>query len=370
MFHIDKHSEVPVHAQLREQIIFQISTGELSIGHPLPSVRELARRVGVHHNSVSHVYAELVHEGWLVQRRGSRLIVVQQAGHTNNDTPKNEDLDHLIDRVIRIANERGFSLQQLAKCFRERLLAEPPDHLLIIEPEKELGDLIKEELRQVIGQVPESCSIPRLQQNPGIAIGSILVTPRYLVDGLECVPSGDRVVVPITYSPAGPYIDEIKRCSRPSVIGVLSISPAFLRTATGLLAPAISSRHTFGQFLCERPTSCEAIGQLHIRRYELGELRIRQGVRSWAAGDQASEHQIAAATMPAPKSARIEESPVSAKDLGVDVLFCDSITYTAVRHPNRIPYHLVSEESLRAISDVHRTLTERRSNPTSAVKLE
>lgn len=36
----------------------------------------------------------------------------------------------------------------------------------------------------------------------------------------------------------------------------------------------------------------------------------------------------------------------------VDLLFCDSITYDAVKHPNRIKYQLLSPESLREIEAV------------------
>ena len=60
-FAINPHNEEPIHLQLREQIIFHISTGELPIGHIMPSVNELARQLKIHRNTVSHVYAELVH---------------------------------------------------------------------------------------------------------------------------------------------------------------------------------------------------------------------------------------------------------------------------------------------------------------------
>jgi len=197
--HIDKQSEAPVHHQLREQIIFLMGTGKLSIGDTLPSVRELARQLGVHHNTVSRVYADLVRGGWLVNRRGSRLAVVRRAQAKAGDTGKSESLDDLINRTIRLARERGYSLQQLGARLRDRLLEEPPDHFLIVEPEKELGELMKEEVRQAIGCFPATCSITRLQENPNVAIGAVLLAPSYLLDGLDCIPSKDRTVLPITY---------------------------------------------------------------------------------------------------------------------------------------------------------------------------
>jgi DNA-binding transcriptional regulator YhcF (GntR family) len=57
---ISKESDVPVREQLAEQIVFQIATEKLKPGQMLPSVRELARRLGIHHNTVSHAYQDLV----------------------------------------------------------------------------------------------------------------------------------------------------------------------------------------------------------------------------------------------------------------------------------------------------------------------
>src|SRR5262249_42712251 len=98
--HINKQSEVPVREQLREQIIYLLGTGKLLVGHTLPSVRELARRLKVHHNTVSHVYADLVREGWLITRRGSRVVAVQQAGSASEDEGKPASLDDVIDRMV------------------------------------------------------------------------------------------------------------------------------------------------------------------------------------------------------------------------------------------------------------------------------
>src|SRR5215813_1479728 len=73
---IDDASDVSIRDQLAEQIVFSITTGRLSAGQPLPSVRELARRLKIHHNTVSSAYQQLVRRKWVSRRRGSRLIVL------------------------------------------------------------------------------------------------------------------------------------------------------------------------------------------------------------------------------------------------------------------------------------------------------
>ena len=48
---IDNSSEVPIRHQLAEQIVFLIATNRLAAGEALPSVREMARRLKIHHNT-------------------------------------------------------------------------------------------------------------------------------------------------------------------------------------------------------------------------------------------------------------------------------------------------------------------------------
>src|ERR1700746_2525162 len=129
---LNKNSDVPLRQQLAEQIVFMITTGGLHAGEQLPSVRALARQVKVHHNTVSEAYQDLVRRRWVTRHRGSRLIVGRSTG-PGQKSPSN--LDELINETIQRAKESGHSLQALTKRVRERLLAQPPDHILIVEQE-------------------------------------------------------------------------------------------------------------------------------------------------------------------------------------------------------------------------------------------
>src|SRR5215510_6298156 len=143
--HVDSLSDVPIRRQLTEQIIFLIATQRLTDGELLPSVRELARRLKVHHNTVSEAYQDLVQRKWLERRRGSRLAVLAREVEDSEAT-----LDDLINRTITRAREKGYSLQELRERVRQRLLAQAPDHLLVIEQDKELRDLLCEEFRAAL----------------------------------------------------------------------------------------------------------------------------------------------------------------------------------------------------------------------------
>ena len=144
--HIIKDSEVTIREQLFEQIVFLIATGRLKPGEILPSVRGLARPHKIHHNTVSQAYQDLVDREWLIRRRGSRMVV--RSPGEREYPPRVEDLDDLINATLRTAQEKGYSFQQLRQRVEERLMALPPDHLLVVSKDPGLRHLLREELKE------------------------------------------------------------------------------------------------------------------------------------------------------------------------------------------------------------------------------
>jgi DNA-binding transcriptional regulator YhcF (GntR family) len=288
---ISKDSEVPVHEQIAEQIIFLIATEELKPGQGLPSVRELARRLKVHYNTVSHVYADLVRRSWLAGKKGSRLMVRPQDEFTR--VTRAQDLDSMINAVIRVAREGGHSLQELRKRVRERLLEQPPDHLLVIEDDLGLRQLLQEEIKAGVRWPVRGCSRQELSFNAGLAIGALPVSAQFnLCDVAPLLPK-TRPVVCLTYSVADHQLRQIQELRDPSIIAMVSVSESFLRTARGLLAPLIENRHTLSEFVWpfKKPSDLRA----------------------------------------------------------ADLVFCDSVAFEHIKHPRRVLYRLIAPSSLEYI---------------------
>jgi len=288
--HIDSSSDVPIRRQLTEQIIFLIAIERLKDGELLPSVRELARRLKVHHNTVSEAYQDLVKRKWLEARRGSRLAVLAREPAEDRAAT----LDDLINRTITMAREKGFSLQELRERVRERLLAQPPDHLLVVEENAELRDVICEELRLAVKCEVQGCTREEIAGNPGLVIGALAVTPHHALRAVQHLFSKQRPAVSVTYSDADEHLKFIRSLSRPSVIAVVSTSTVFLDTARGVLAPAMGSRH------------------------ELREIHV--------------------------------PSEPAAAARGADVVFCDSIAIKRVRIPHAIHYSLLAKDSVKYVA--------------------
>jgi len=74
-FSIDFNSHVPVYKQIKEKIKAMIATGKLKKGAFVPSIRSLAKDLGVNLNTVSRAYRELVLEGILKVVRGEGYVV-------------------------------------------------------------------------------------------------------------------------------------------------------------------------------------------------------------------------------------------------------------------------------------------------------
>lgn len=53
-------------------------SGAFDAGQQLPTVRQLAIDLGVHHNTVAEAYRVLAEEGWLDLRRGRGAMVVER----------------------------------------------------------------------------------------------------------------------------------------------------------------------------------------------------------------------------------------------------------------------------------------------------
>ena len=254
---LSKNSDVPLRQQLAEQIVFLITTGQLRAGQLLPSVRSLARRVKIHHNTVSEAYQDLVRRNWVTRQRGSRLMV----GVRKASSPQSPySLDELINESIQRAKQMGFSLQALTECVQNRLLAEPADHFLVVEEEPGLREVIRQEVQEKLGWSVESCSPEQFAKEPGLAVGAQVFAPNHIIGELRSRVPQSRPSVSITYSGADQHLDLIRSLKKPSIIAAVSVSESLLKTARSLFAPAIGRRHTFREFLLPQSERIELRG--------------------------------------------------------------------------------------------------------------
>ncbi|WP_432559382.1 GntR family transcriptional regulator [Granulicoccus sp. GXG6511] len=79
MLFVDPRSEVPLWEQLRDQVAWQIRSGELVAGDRLPAVRQLAGELTIAPNTVARTYRELEGDGF-VRTAGRQGTIVLGPG--------------------------------------------------------------------------------------------------------------------------------------------------------------------------------------------------------------------------------------------------------------------------------------------------
>jgi GntR family transcriptional regulator len=76
---IDLASPVPAYRQIANALRALLVAGGFPVGEPLPTVRQLAVDLGVHHNTIAEAYRVLADEGWLALRRRHGAIVLDRS---------------------------------------------------------------------------------------------------------------------------------------------------------------------------------------------------------------------------------------------------------------------------------------------------
>ena len=289
---IDSSSDVPIRRQLIEQIIFRIATGVWTTDHQLPSVRELARRLKIHHNTVSAAYQDLAKMEWVKRHRGSRLVVISRDRLIVPQSVKS--LDDVINLTIHVAQSMGYTLQELRERVRDRLKIASPDHILVIERDKGLREILCDEIRSAMPYPVQSCSPEELAANPSLAIGALAAAPVYSIGSADSLFPKDRPVIAVMFNKADDHIRRVRELRQPSTIAVVSASPRFLEVARGILAPAIGTRHQLREVL------------------------------------------LPDESLPGHRA--------------IDLMFCDSIAKRRLRHPRLVHYQIASPKSLEEIA--------------------
>ena len=113
-------SNAAIYRQIADQIRRAVVSGQLSVGDPLPSVRQLAKELVVNPNTVAKAYAELVRDGVLETQAGRGAYVAKRR-EVFTKTERLRRLDEAIDTVISEALTLGFDRQETLERLRLKL---------------------------------------------------------------------------------------------------------------------------------------------------------------------------------------------------------------------------------------------------------
>jgi GntR family transcriptional regulator len=98
---IDLASAQPVYEQIVSGLRAVLVSGEFESGEQLPTVRQLAIDLGVHHNTVAEAYRVLAEEGWLDLRRRRGATVLDRRDPKATPEAKQDFRKHLEELIAK-----------------------------------------------------------------------------------------------------------------------------------------------------------------------------------------------------------------------------------------------------------------------------
>jgi GntR family transcriptional regulator len=144
---IKKNAEISVREQIVTQVSLGVASRDLLPGDKLPSTRELARRFGIHQNTVSAAYRELAAAKIVEQRRGSGVFVAGDGKAAEAAT----DIDTLLADFVSNAASAGYSRNHMGAAMERWLRRDDSPRLIVVESDPGLRAIILEEVRSKTG---------------------------------------------------------------------------------------------------------------------------------------------------------------------------------------------------------------------------
>ena len=229
---LSRNSEVPLRAQLTTQIKLGILSHDLRPGERLPSTRELARRYGIHANTVSAAYRELEERGWLEFRRGSGVYVRALDGERPPDAQL--ELDQLISVFLQRARAAGFALGEIQTRVKHWLALQPPDHFLVLESDENLRAILVAEIAGATGFPVRGMSLEECART-GLPAGAAAVAMYGQSERVRALLPPDTSCLLLRSRSIPDALSGEQRPAADALIAVVSRWPEFLRWARTML---------------------------------------------------------------------------------------------------------------------------------------
>jgi GntR family transcriptional regulator len=225
---LSRGNSIPVREQLSAQLILGILSRRLAPGERLPSVRDLARRLNLHANTISAAYQDLAKRGWVTRRRGSGVFV--------RDLRMPEDdgsIETFVHTCIEEGLMRGFSLDALQSAFCA--IAQEPKvrRFLVVDPDAHLARILAAEVGEAIGRVLPFSSCDEAPQML-TADTCVLANEAHVAQVREFLGHGSFLTIQL--KSMQDILAGYERPTSPVLIAVVSRSESILHWASTLLS--------------------------------------------------------------------------------------------------------------------------------------
>lgn len=118
--HLDYDRGIPVYRQIYEAVVHALSTGKLAADEQLPTIAELASRLGINPNTVARAYRDLEQAGHIVGKRGRGTFPVP-GRRAASGPDRDAILRDIYQRAIAEGAEHAISARDIIRYFRKAL---------------------------------------------------------------------------------------------------------------------------------------------------------------------------------------------------------------------------------------------------------
>jgi hypothetical protein len=140
----------------------------------------------------------------------------------------------MIRLALYLAFRRGFSGVEIRAAVERWLAAAPPDHVVVVDPSAEMGELLVHEVKEGLGVGARSCAIAELEKNPALLAGALALTlPYHLETVARLAPAA--AVEPVTLEVSKEDREAILSMPDGAIVLVVSHSPTVLPFAEVVL---------------------------------------------------------------------------------------------------------------------------------------
>ncbi len=230
-FVLSRRGGVPLRDQLLAQLELKILGGGLTPGQRLPSVRVLARRLGLHPNTVSAAYRDLERAGHVELRRGAGVYLRSSAPPANEDAG---GLDEMIRQTLRAAFRKGHTGPEIRGAVERWLRAAPAERVVIVDPRTETQELVAHEIRTALCIPASGCTLEELERELHLLSGALALALPYHVAKVSRLAPGAQLET-LHVAPSASDQGQIATLGVGAVVLVVSRSPILLQFAATLV---------------------------------------------------------------------------------------------------------------------------------------
>lgn len=117
---LSNNDPTPLYEQIKKQITEQIINGELPPGYMLPSIRALAKELGISVITVKKAYEDLEAGGYIVTNQGKGSFVAKAGAEFVRES-RLKEIQQSFENGISLCRELGMDNEEVMKIFNDIL---------------------------------------------------------------------------------------------------------------------------------------------------------------------------------------------------------------------------------------------------------